>query len=695
MKINVFLIAIIVIAANMSSIMAQVTVGSTEKAVEGALLQVKTVDDDVSAGGYNAEKGIALPRVALVSDTLLSPMYETDAAKSLIHEIKSGHKSLTVFNVTTDEDNNLSEGIYYWDSVKWVPIQKGTQKALFEIDCSSAQVRGSYGNGVPVDNSNYIRIGSINVTREGSYSIVATSEPDNGYFFELSGNFYSGGSYSLSIPAMGSPTNAQTDRFTLKASGGQDKCELDITVRDMTTPRNFTIDCNSTVIEGKYFEDQPLNTVMENGPHRIKVTLSVDPDAVGSTADLQTDEVDGIYFKGSALLTQTPKQEVYLTGFGTPRGLNDKIFTITCNSDKSTASCNANLYMLIPRKRLMTLGNITQPLYAYNAGIVDTKSPKSNLNTMLTDKDNFGYNQWSIVKFQGFNNMGTAWDANFVPSASINDWKDDDRDIIAFSTETWHNISASKLENILMGYDGNARIDIFMIGYDTEFFRDANSEDIARCKKLVDFVKSGGILMICSEQQISNANFMNMLFEYPAIKIESSGGGGAGSRYTFGFDISNMDSEMKPYFCRDDDPILRGPFGDIVGRHWGEDASQTKFILNLPLDDIVIYSGARFLKDMGLNPKGVTVFRHRELPFVFIGDGGFNSSENRTHWDVTDSACPFVLKTKVINGRIYNNYPDYRLNFFASGNRVYNALFTANAFAWCIYRAEEYRRFHR
>ncbi|MDR1561725.1 MAG: hypothetical protein LBS54_01390 [Dysgonamonadaceae bacterium] len=688
-----FLSAVIIIASNFTCAMAQVTVGSTEQSVNGALLQVKTIPDAASAGGANADRGLSLPRVALVSDTLLSPMYEVEVAKTLSEAVRLAHKGLTVFNVTDNENNNLAPGIYYWDSEKWSPLQKGSQQAQFSVECGSIDVRGTYGNGVSLDNSNYLKIGTVTVTRAGAYSIVATSEPDNGYFFEQFGNFYSEGSFSLTIPGTGLPVDYQVDHFTLTVSGGEGECNFDITVRDMSTPRNFTIDCSGTVIEGKYFEDEQLNTVPEHGPHRIKVRLNVDPDAVGATADLETNEVDGIYFKGSALLTTTPTQDVYLTGFGTPRGLEDKVFTITSNSAKSTASCATTLLMLIPRKRLMTLGNITQPLYAYNAGIVDTKSPKSNLNTMLTDKDNFGHNQWSIVKFAGFNNQGAEWDANFISSSNPNGWTDDNRDIIALETTTWHNISASKLEGLLQGNAGSPKVDVFMIGYSTEYYRDGNSDDLARCQKLVDFVKTGGILMICSEADTSNKNFLKLMFGVD--NIGAAAGAPAGSRYALGFDISNQSFEMKPYFCKDDDPILKGPFADIVGRFWGEDASLTSYITNLPLDEIVIYSGAREVGNTTRPATAATVFRHRELPFIFIGDGGFNSARERDYWDNTTVYCPFVLKTKVINGRTYNNYPDYRYNFLTAGTRVYNALFTANAFAWCIYQAEEYRRAHK
>lgn len=249
-------------------------------------------------------------------------------------------------------------------------------------------------------------------------------------------------------------------------------------------------------------------------------------------------------------------------------------------------------------------------------------------------------------------------------------------------------MTGSTLQGLLKGTNGKPKIDIVMIGHDTaEYFRTGNTNDDDKAAALIEFVKSGGILMICSERPVSNGNFFKKFFNNSSIG--STGGAGAGSLYTLGFNSDNMPSSMRPYYCKDDDPILKGPFEDIVGRHWGEDASQTVYITNLPLDDIIIYSGARPVGNTTYPAEGVTVFRHREYPFVFVGDGGFNSNEVRDFTGLT--ACPFRLTNKSINGRVFSHYPTYR-TYGTSTGRSYNALFTANAFAWCILKAEDYRR---
>ena len=311
---------------------------------------------------------------------------------------------------------------------------------------------------------------------------------------------------------------------------------------------------------------------------------------------------------------------------------------------------------------------------------------------MLTDKDNFGYHAWSILKFAGFSNAGSAAGSNMVTSP--NTWTDDGRSIIGLNTTAWNsNMSETRLQRLLYGLDGRPPVDIVMIGYSTEYF--LNSSATARNTVLANWCKQGGILIICSEEETSNGYFLRLFFNEPSIGsavIPSS----PGYVYTLGFNPDNTDHSMRAYYCRDDDPILRGPFHDILGRVWGEDASNTRYVINLPLDSVIIYSGAN---QIGYNDParrtGVTIFRHRDYPLVFIGDGGFNSSEVRSYWNTPGNVCPFTLTTRTIAGHEYNYYPSHRSNFGASRSTVYNTAFTANAFAWCIMKAEEIRRASR
>lgn len=642
-------------------------------------------------------KGIMIPRL---TEEQRNAMDVSDADEV---------NSLMIYNIDEDCYNYYSRTEGEWQS-----LCGKMGKAHFEVNCGSIQVQGVYGDGVALNTSNYIKV-SVNVLKMGSYSISATANPDNGYFYELSGTFYSTGPITLTIPGTGQPVNHTQgtdilddgddtpDQFTLASNSTGDDCDFEVNVRSTAACPKFTIDCKSTVVEGMYFEDELLSSVpnlINKESHRIKVVLKGIPaEAYGAVASLQTNEVDGFSFKGEAVLSAS-SQTIYLDGTGTPRGLNDKVFTITSNSETSNASCNVTVYMLIPRKRLLTVG-LDHAAYGYNLGQPTSRdnvtTGYTSGNDMLTDKNNFGYNQWSIVKFAGFSNKSAATTANLVPNASVNSWVDDDRDIICLYTAGWQNMTGATLEGLLKGTNGKPKIDIVMIGHDTaEYFRNNNQADSDKADALIEFVKTGGILMICSERPISNGNFMKKFFGVSNItSVDGLANNPAGSLYTLGFDPDNLPSSMRSYYCKDNDPILAGPFEDISGRVWGEDSSTTTYLNDLPLEEIIIYSGARPIGYTGTaNPvTGVTVFRHRDYPLVFVGDGGFNSNEVKTYLGLT--ACPFRLGTKTINGKTYNHYPVVRNHFGpseAKAGNVYNSVFTANAFAWCILKAEEYRR---
>ena len=85
---------------------AQVTIGSQEDPRKGTILDIK--QNDKSDHDPNAEGGIGLPRVALVSPTELT--IDDDAKKS-------DYVGLTVYNIT--DDANIKEGTYFWDGNKW------------------------------------------------------------------------------------------------------------------------------------------------------------------------------------------------------------------------------------------------------------------------------------------------------------------------------------------------------------------------------------------------------------------------------------------------------------------------------------------------------------------------------------------------------------------------------------------------
>lgn len=89
-----------------SNINAQVTIGSDNEPRKGAILDIKK--NNSSLHNPNADGGIGLPRVALVSPIILTIDNDTQ---------KSNYVGVTVYNVTDNAD--IKKGIYFWDGEKW------------------------------------------------------------------------------------------------------------------------------------------------------------------------------------------------------------------------------------------------------------------------------------------------------------------------------------------------------------------------------------------------------------------------------------------------------------------------------------------------------------------------------------------------------------------------------------------------
>lgn len=124
------------------SIHAQVTIGSGEPPVMGALLDLKEYDltSPHSENGTTATKGLNLSRVKLVALDKLFPMF--DDLKDVNTYRKSGveypkntedakHVGLMVYNLKEDPSNGFVEGIYYWNGQKWTMLTESNPASKF------------------------------------------------------------------------------------------------------------------------------------------------------------------------------------------------------------------------------------------------------------------------------------------------------------------------------------------------------------------------------------------------------------------------------------------------------------------------------------------------------------------------------------------------------------------------------------
>lgn len=206
---------------------------------------------------------------------------------------------------------------------------------------------------------------------------------------------------------------------------------------------------------------------------------------------------------------------------------------------------------------------------------------------------------------------------------------------------------------------------------------------------LVNYINQGGVVLLMTDGSVpadrnAQIDFFRTLFNEPSINVANNNYG-AGALYK----LSNIDDE-----------ILNGPFGDVRGKHWGEDASATQAVSNLPENDITLYSEAKAANGTAA-ATGATMFKHKRKHFFWIGDGGFLSNELDNGIYNSNTIEPFAtVNTAIAASRHpdprynYNNYPipkpyGYAGNGIAAGSTlVYNSVIFANIMSWAIANAE-------
>ena len=271
----------------------------------------------------------------------------------------------------------------------------------------------------------------------------------------------------------------------------------------------------------------------------------------------------------------------------------------------------------IPMKTLLTIGGSPDD-YGYNF------SGTAASNRLIKAFTNFGTTPVSIVKTEGFSII----DGGQNPSA----------------TQMYEWLINNPVDIVVIGYD-NSNISTTIAGYYAQYL--ANGGVVIAFQDRTDKSVSGNLLNAVLGNNISVA--------YAT---------GAGSVYKF----SNLDDE-----------VLNGPFGDIRGLQWGEDASTTVRISGIDTYLVDILSDDKDISSSGSNGTGsVTGFKHKTLNFIWFGDGGFVSNGCSGH-----ANCPFMLDT--------NNFPIAKPGYGRGSSKylVYNAVLTANAFAWALKQADK------
>lgn len=541
----------------------------------------------------------------------------TEKERDAINPTTENQQSLLIFN--TDEDC-----FNYWHKVEkeWKSLCGKIGKADFEIsDCNSIKVTGLYRNKESLGTGHYITV-TVNVKKAGAYTITAMPDPENGYYFTQSGEFLATGEYQLVIPGAGTPTDYTPtgqpgDLIRFTLNGVVSSCTTYIPIEDSSKKPEYTMNCGKVQVNGVYLLDQELTS-----GNTITMTITATANAIGATYIIETDEVGGIRFSASGILV-SGTQTVTLTGVGTPNTLDPIRLTITSNSSTSSTTCSATVNVAYTKKRILTIGSEPNG-FGYNF------SGTAQSGRMLKAANNYGTLSNSIVKCEGFDII----DGSVNPTdAQMQEW-----------------------------LTGSNPVDIVIIGY-----VNATVGNAAQGAAIRQYLQNGGVVLAFMDNNGAQAQpLLRAVFNSTTITAANIAGAAPGMVYAF----SNIEHE-----------ILNGPFGDIRGLYWGEDASYTQGATGLPADDIIIFSTDEDLSGTNSYTGAVTAFVHKTLNFVYVGDGGFNSSNTVNTSPYT--ICPFRIDA--------NNAPVARQRYGRTTNSVYpvyNSVFTANAIAWGIKKAQ-------
>lgn len=108
MRKRIYYLVLVLSLVGTASLNAQVTIGSQSDPHEGAIL-------DLKSGNNNASKGLLLPNVNLltVSDFQLEEDQDYTPAKAA---------GMVIYNTNSSVSGGQGVGVYVWDGSKWLPV---------------------------------------------------------------------------------------------------------------------------------------------------------------------------------------------------------------------------------------------------------------------------------------------------------------------------------------------------------------------------------------------------------------------------------------------------------------------------------------------------------------------------------------------------------------------------------------------
>jgi len=197
----------------------------------------------------------------------------------------------------------------------------------------------------------------------------------------------------------------------------------------------------------------------------------------------------------------------------------------------------------------------------------------------------------------------------------------------------------------LRNYISSNKVDIIVnvIGYNAT---------LATNDVLLDFVRNQKGVLITGDENTVHTTTKSFI-----EALTSSSGITYNNRYTM----------VNPVLSSaNNDPIINGPFGNLSGKYLGNDATNGWYYSNLPSSIVPLITKQN-------DASSVWALKHRDLGYVFVGDGGWfvgtatNTSTNiwpsRYLADGTPVAKPYYQGTEVYNSVLYANVMAWAIEY--------------------------------
>lgn len=502
-------------------------------------------------------KGILIPRLTETqrNDINVSKNINGDFDVN----INGNNHGLMIFNTTENCFN-------HWHSIdkEWKSLCGNFGKALFTFECAKITAGGNYITSEELNGSHFITIKDVNITKPGSYTIVAKSTPSNGYSFIGEGTFTSTGLQTIRLYAQGVPNSSKTDTFNINSSGdnNQTNCTVDISVQ----PSNgtYTINCSNILVNGSYAKGSSLNS-------SNTISIYVNVETLGSY-NISSNLINGITFQKSGIFTTRGVQIVTLVGSGTPTVNADFPITITTNTSSGNNSCSVNIPILFPSLTYATIASSISQGYTWGA------DGQARINAMK-DLSNFGPD--GIVKMKDGFKAFTPWNTTgYMNTNNATNWL------------------MTNVDNPLI-----KKPDIIFF-----YAVDALSVDLATA--LAKYVNNGGVLIYGTEDGDATGtnNLLNGIFNQGNAVRQIAG--------------TLTNDNIYPISNLPNDPIVNGPFGNSSNRFWGEDNSSVGSVIltKLPPNSIQIASAFNDIGKADVNPDYSIVWYNDSKNLVYFGD---------------------------------------------------------------------------